>query len=99
VIAKKSKQNLDKKTKEKNKKKLKTDRPCWTCGKTGHYRRNCPNVSKDGQNTGGGRWNKGNDNANTACFSVTKSSQMIDNEWIADSGASCHMAKDKCHVT
>jgi len=55
IIAKKSKQNLDKKTKEENKKKLKIDRPCWTCDKTDHYRRNYLNASKNEQNTRGGR--------------------------------------------
>ncbi|KMQ87096.1 retroelement pol polyprotein [Lasius niger] len=103
TIAKKleSKPKFNKK-KEERKKKSKTDRPCWSCGKTGHYRRNCPDVPKDDKSGDGGRSSKGTSSANAAtgsanaaCFSVTRCSEVVDSEWIADSGASCHMAKDR----
>lgn len=75
---------------------------CHYCDKPGHYKRDCRKYKAD-LNSGKAKQGEGSQSKNAFMTDETQSafvgsSQIIpENEWIIDSGASCHMTFERHH--
>lgn len=89
----KSKKDATTPGKEKEKEKRKKNIECFKCHKKGHYARECrSNQSKKDADV------SITETSGPSCFSVETYKDST-NSWIADSGASCHMANDRSLFT